>query len=775
MAFQISPGVNVSEIDASLRVSPVSTSDAVIAAGFKWGPSNKITTVTSESELAKVYGKPDTDTAANWLTAASFLAYTNSLQVIRTIGSDAKNAVSNDTGTTGTATIINDGLGYSVGTLDTNANIFSVGKTPAQSGTGLLIDVTANAEGVVTGVTVDSAPSVEYTDSTTFYVALLAGDQNAIVKVVKGSSTNVAGDYTVTLVTGATGSNYAPGITNAVAVTEGKTHDNTKYDISVNTIGTGGIVTSASFVTASGHGLVSGDLAVENSGTSANELVLKFTGSSSASLLENEDQVDAGASLGTSAFVARYPGALGNSLRVSVFHDDTFADWGQSFIQNGVSTAVEYDAVFDRVPGTSNYVLTKNGNVATLDEIHIVVVDTTGDISGIAGTILEKYAHVSLASDAKDENGNSNYYKDIIRRDSKYVYASGQWDDNSTVAAGWEAVSSTSTTVATSAGAPLHLSLSGGVADNSSTNGNSNAARYSEGTKGYGLLRDVDTADVGIIISGDATTQVQQDVISNVAEYRKDAIAVVSPENTTAKTAIIGTGSNSTKATAIGTWITALSKSSSYAVADSGYKRMYDAHNDVYRDVPLNGDIAGLMVRTDQTNDAWWSPAGFTRGQIKNVVKLHFNPDKASRDTIYKIGVNPVVSMAGQGTLLYGDKTLYAKPSAFDRINVRRLFVVLEKSISRAAKNLLFEFNDEFTRSSFRNMVEPFLRDIKARRGVHDYKVVCDSTNNTSEVIDRNEFVGDIFIKPARSINFIQLNFVAVRTGVDFSEVVGTV
>ena len=202
---------------------------------------------------------------------------------------------------------------------------------------------------------------------------------------------------------------------------------------------------------------------------------------------------------------------------------------------------------------------------------------------------------------------------------------------------------------------------------------------------------------------------------------------------------------------------------------------MYDAYNDVYRDVPLNGDIAGLMVRTENNQDAWWSPAGFTRGQIKNVVKLHFNPDKAARDSIYKAGVNPVVSMPGQGTLLYGDKTLLSKPSAFDRINVRRLFVVLEKSISRAARNLLFEFNDEFTRASFKNMVEPFLRNIKARRGVYDYLVICDSTNNTSEVIDRNEFVGDIFIKPARSINFIQLNFVAVRSGVEFSEVVGSV
>jgi phage tail sheath protein FI len=206
---------------------------------------------------------------------------------------------------------------------------------------------------------------------------------------------------------------------------------------------------------------------------------------------------------------------------------------------------------------------------------------------------------------------------------------------------------------------------------------------------------------------------------------------------------------------------------------DSGYKYRYDKYNDMYRYVPLNGDIAGLMVRTDSTRDPWFSPAGFNRGQIKNIVKLAWNPDKANRDTLYKNGVNPVVTFPGQGTILYGDKTLLAKPSAFDRINVRRLFIVLEKAIATASKFTLFEYNDEFTRAQFRSLVEPFLRDVQGRRGIYDFRVVCDETNNTGEVIDRNEFVGDIYIKPARSINFIQLNFVAVRSGVEFSEVVG--
>ena len=213
--------------------------------------------------------------------------------------------------------------------------------------------------------------------------------------------------------------------------------------------------------------------------------------------------------------------------------------------------------------------------------------------------------------------------------------------------------------------------------------------------------------------------------------------------------------------------------SSSYATLDSGWKYQFDKYNDLYRFVPLNGDVAGLMVRTDNTRDPWWSPAGFNRGNVKNVVKLPYNPLKAQRDQLYKKGINPIVTFPGQGTVMFGDKTLLAKPSAFDRINVRRLFIVLEKAISTASKFTLFEFNDDFTRAQFRNMVEPFLRDVQGRRGIFDFRVVCDESNNTGEVIDRNEFIGDIYIKPARSINFIQLNFVAVRTGVEFEEVVG--
>jgi phage tail sheath protein FI len=284
------------------------------------------------------------------------------------------------------------------------------------------------------------------------------------------------------------------------------------------------------------------------------------------------------------------------------------------------------------------------------------------------------------------------------------------------------------------------------------------------------VFRSTEDVNVALIIAGKARggvhgEQLANYLIDNVAEYRKDCVVLVSPDiNDTVNNAYNVTGDLVAFRNGL--------RSTSYAMLDSGHKYMYDRYNDIYRWVPLCGDVAGLIARTEEDRDAWWSPGGFNRGQIKNVVKLAYNPNKSHRDILYPAGINPVVTFPGQGTILYGDKTLLAKPSAFDRINVRRLFIVLEKAISTAAKYTLFEFNDEFTRALFRNMVEPYLRDVQGRRGIYDFRVVCDERNNTPEVIDRNEFVGDIFIKPARSINFITLRFVATRTGADFDEVI---
>jgi phage tail sheath protein FI len=285
----------------------------------------------------------------------------------------------------------------------------------------------------------------------------------------------------------------------------------------------------------------------------------------------------------------------------------------------------------------------------------------------------------------------------------------------------------------------------------------------------YDIFKSAEDVDVSFLLGSDADATLATHLINNIAESRKDCIAVLSPE----RDDCVNNNSYEGKERDDIIEFRDSLPSSSYAVIDSGWKYQYDKYNDLYRFVPLNGDTAGLMVQTDSTRDPWYSPAGFNRGNVKNVIRLAYNPSKGDRDQLYKKGINPVVTFPGQGTVLFGDKTMLSKPSAFDRINVRRLFIVLEKAISTASKFTLFEFNDEFTRSQFRNLVEPFLRDVQGRRGITDFRVVCDATNNTGEVIDRNEFIGDIYIKPARSINFIQLNFVAVRSGVEFSEVVG--
>ena len=382
----------------------------------------------------------------------------------------------------------------------------------------------------------------------------------------------------------------------------------------------------------------------------------------------------------------------------------------------------------DAAPGTSNS--------------HIVVVDEDGGISGTANTILEVYADVSRTDGDLDDQGNSIFYKDVINERSNYIW----------------------TTAASLADGANYTSFTNG---SEGTNGTESTIALSRLARGIDLYQNAEEIDISLVLAGKANTVIANYLIDNIAEVRKDCVVFISPERDDVVEQALGAELDQVLA------FEAALTQSSYAVVDSGYKYQYDKYNDKFRYVPLNGDIAGLCVRTDDTRDPWYSPAGYNRGIIKNVVKLAYNPKKGERDQLYKAGVNPVITQSGQGTLLFGDKTLLAKPSAFDRINVRRLFIVLEKAIATAAKYSLFEFNDEFTRAQFRNLVEPFLRDVQGRRGIFDFRVVCDTSNNTSEVIDRNEFIGDIYVKPARSINFIQLNFVAVRTGVEFEEIVG--
>lgn len=411
----------------------------------------------------------------------------------------------------------------------------------------------------------------------------------------------------------------------------------------------------------------------------------------------------------------------------------------------------EYYRSFDTAPATSDYTNTRGG---ANDELHIVVVDADGKWTGTAGTILEKYAYVSAASDARNSDGTANYYAEALYRRSQYAY----WTGHIAGATNWG--STANNTTFTTVQKPYTITLANGV--------DSDTPSVGEIESGYDLFANGEKVDIGVLLTGPWSYVVQSYVINNISEVRKDCVTFVSPAKSDVVQAVGNEVNN------IIQWRNNLNLSSSYGFADSGWKYQYDKYNDLYRWVPLNGDIAGLTVRTDLTNDPWWSPAGDTRGLIKNCVKLAWSPSKAERDIIYPLGVNPIVSFPASGTELFGDRTLLTRPSAFDRINVRRLFIVLEKAIAIAARSQIFEFNDTFTQAQFKSMVEPFLRDVQGRRGITAFRVICDSTNNDGTVIDNNAFVADIYVKPARSINSITLNFVATKTGVQFEEIVGT-
>lgn len=427
--------------------------------------------------------------------------------------------------------------------------------------------------------------------------------------------------------------------------------------------------------------------------------------------------------VGADAITAKYPGELGNSIRVETYN------------QTSVATA-SLDGFAQTVPSSNT-------------NVNVIVVDADGGITGIANTVLEVFENLSTTSGDKTEDGSDNYLPTVLNNTSKYIN-----------------MDATATLAEFAAGYDATLT--------SGTDG-SDESTIAVGTlqAGYDLYDTSENIDISLVMQGkargsanNANAELAEYIIENIAEARKDCVAFISPDK---DDVVDNSGSEVTDVLAFRAAI----NNSSYGVMDSGYKYRYDKYNDSYVWTPLNGDMAGLCVRTDAQRDPWFSPAGYNRGLIKNVVKLAWNPRKAERDQLYKEDVNPVITQVGEGTLLFGDKTMLGRQSAFSRINVRRLFIILQKSISAAARSTLFEFNDPFTRAQFKNTVEPFLREIQGRRGITDFKVVCDETNNTPTIVDLNQFIGDIYVKPARSINFIQLNFVAVRTGVEFSEVVG--
>lgn len=474
-----------------------------------------------------------------------------------------------------------------------------------------------------------------------------------------------------------------------------------------------------------------------------------------AVMIGNKTSFDAASWDSGQTFIARYPGTLGNSLRVSICPPDST---GGSLFTNWT-----YKSSFDGSPTTSAY---DSDRDAENTEVHVAIVDANGQFTGTKGTVLETFPYVSLAANSKNTDGTTNYIKDVINERSQYVYLTG-FDSAMTTAYAGQSLAPGAGTKTFGTSLPIQTyNLSEGV--------NATAVGADEYITGFDLFVDKDVVEVDFLIAPSlvatsATTTVVNDLVAK-ATARKDCIVVASParndviglsNETTITNNIVSTAGNFTK--------------SSYLVFAGNFLKVYDKFNDTYIEVPAGPSVAGLMAETDRTAAPWFSPAGTRRGQILGVTGINYNPNKTNRDTLYKAGVNPIVNMQGSGVILFGDKTLLNRPSAFDRINVRRLFLVLERAIARAAENVMFEFNDEFTRAEFVNIIEPVLRDVKGRRGITDFRIVADETVNTPEVIDRNEFIANIFIKPARSINYVTLNFVAVRTGVDFEEVVGTV
>ncbi len=715
MAFQVSPGVLVKEIDLTNVVPAVATSIGAIAGAFQKGPMNEIIPIGSEQELVSIFGKPNSSNFETWFTAANFLQYGNALRVVRA-NTGARNAIAS-----GGADLLTD-------TGDGSTTDFTLSQSVSDADLLLVtVDGTVTTAFSVTGTTLsfDSAPA-----------------NSAVLDVKLGlkilNDTDYDDNYSGGQASvGAWASKYPGAYGNAIGVSMCASAE--AFEETVTSLTDGAVNAGDSTITV-------------DDGT-------EFQVGDIFHFQEADGQQYEVTGISTNVLTIRQL-------------DDTNASGFKSAIADG--TAIRrrwrfYD-LFDAAPGTSNWA--KGQGLATAeDELHVVVFDTTGEITGFdidvagnrGGAVIETHAFLSKHPNAKTPSGGTAFYSTVINRDSTHVW----WMDFPSVNAtdwGTALTSAGSDTVFDASHLPMVDTLSTGADDLAPTVGELDLA--------YETFQDTETVDVNLILAGkapDSTDGITHATnIVDLCEFRKDCVGFISPR----RADVVGVSTGAAQTNNVKGFFDNLA-SSSYAVFDSGYKYMYDKYNDVYRYVPLNGDIAGLAANTDNVADPWFSPAGYNRGQIRGAVKLAFNPTKGQRDILYPARINPVVTFPGQGTVLFGDKTALSRPSAFDRINVRRLFIVLEKAIATAAKFQLFEFNDDFTRAQFRNLVEPFLRDVQGRRGITDFSVVADETNNTGEVIDRNEFVADIYIKPARSINFITLNFIAVRTGVSFSEVGG--
>jgi len=743
MGFQVSPGVNTSEIDLTTIVPGISSIDAGFAGAFRWGPVNDVTLIDSEDLLVETFQSPDANTFGSFLTAANFLTYSSALHVVRTTNTSMKNASSS-----GTVVLISNTSFYQAtyseqegspvtaqgdwsarwgGDLGNSLKVSLCGPTRANLASGNTV-VAGNSDVTLTGSINVHTDGVLTGTSTLFGTELRIGDR---------INTAVGGGNTYSAVISAITSNTvaAVSISPTSVVGAGNTAIRLKRSAfsepTRNMLGTVGVTANSTTITQTG-----------TTDVLATALNLQFSAGDIVKINGEERRVS----------------SITNSSVMIVATPFTNTATAQTY-----SRTWEYAGIFDKEPVTTEHSGAKG---ALFDEVHIVVVDEDGEWTGTRESALETFTGTSVAKNAKYEDGTSAYYVDVLNRRSRYVW----WMDHNAIGDAYTTAGADVTAwgTAATAGAEYASGITGGsFVKTTSLSGGVDGSAPSDADKitAFNKFQDAEEVDIGLLIGGVASATVALQLIA-IAEARKDCVAFLSPE---LADVVNNEGSEADDVVDFRNNL----GSSSYAVLDSGWKYQYDKYNDVYRYVPLCGDTAGVTAATEASRDAWFSPAGFNRGNFRNVIKLPFNPRKSERNILYKNGVNPVTTFMGDGTVLFGDKTLLSKPSAFDRINVRRLFIILEKAIAKFARAQLFEFNDAFTRAQFVGAVEPFLRNVQGRDGLTDFKVVCDDSNNTGDVVDRNEFVGDIYVKPNRSINFIQLNFVAVRSGVSFSEVVG--
>jgi hypothetical protein len=727
---QLSPGVVIREIDNSIVTTSSNPAFGAIVGSFERGPINEIRVINTEEQLKQVFGKPNDSNYETWFTAAQYILYGGTIKVIRSDASALRNAVSN-----GTAVKIKNVQDYETN-YTTNTWNFAA-KTAGTYANGIRLYVTdAGPDQVLTLDAPSSGNEWQFA----------AGD--AITAAASGAAATV---YKYSLVLTLT--NIVGSFTNAVATAGGDGVTILAFDSASKTME----ITLDSDYTGV---LIPGDTVTQ--GSASSEIV---TVSRRLLSVTNRGSVDF---------------AAGNDITDDNSNTVNIGSVAKEYLSREVFKGLRWSSVGTR-PGTSPFVSGKNG---FRDEIHIVVVDTTGAITGTPNTILEKFTGLSKASDAKTTNGEVNYYPEVLKNKSNYIYFGDHNDTDlynvpSGVNFGVAAANSSFKLVKSANGVTDAVS---GVTFINTANGptkqyvlGSGVDSFTFSAELYGdaldLLADPEAEDIDFLLPGgmgadELSALTKANAILTLVESRKDCMTFFSP----LRSHVIGVSDTADITNNLVNYFSKFS-SSSYAALDSGYKYIYDVYNDVYRYIPCNGDMAGLCLLTSRNADAWFSPAGFQRGVLRNAIKLAYSPNKAQRDSLYSERINPVVSFPGQGIVLFGDKTALGYSSAFDRINVRRLFLTIEKTIGRASKSLLFNQNDETSRSQFRNFVEPFLRNIQGRRGVTDFLVKCDAENNTPETVDRGEFYAEIYVKPTRTINYITLSFIATRTGVAFEEV----